>query len=210
MNCDQFNKTLDDYLDGNVDDQAAFDAHADSCGACAASRDAALTLKNELVELARRDAPADPAFVRAALARAPAPAATGRRRDWLRGFGTALAACAALFAVFLFVDGADETATVPADVPSIAMTLEQPRTVNLVFASATALEQATMTVSLPDGVALQGFEGQREVTWSTSLAAGRNVLPLTLIATTPAGGELLATLRHGADDKSFRVRLTIA
>jgi hypothetical protein len=42
----------------------------------------------------------------------------------------------------------------------------------------------------------------------TSLREGRNVLPLTLIATAPVSGELMATLRHEDDDKTFRLQVT--
>ncbi len=66
-----------------------------------------------------------------------------------------------------------------------------------------------MTVILPQGIEVEGFAGSREITWMTSLNAGKNVLPLTLIATSPQGGELLATLRHEGDDKTFRVKVTV-
>ena len=66
-----------------------------------------------------------------------------------------------------------------------------------------------MTVVLPEGVEVDGFPGQREIVWMTSLKEGRNVLPLTLLATSPVGGELLATLRHENDDKTFRVRVKV-
>jgi len=94
-------------------------------------------------------------------------------------------------------------------VPGVTMALEEPRTVNLVFSSAEALANATMTVMLPPGVEIEGFQGQREITWMTSLKEGKNVLPLTLIATTPHGGELLATLQHEDDDRLFRVQVTV-
>ena len=95
-----------------------------------------------------------------------------------------------------------------APVPSVTMALEVPQTFNLAFSSAMALEGATMTVILPEGVEVDGFAGQREITWMTSLSEGRNILPLTLIATAPVSGELLATLRHGDDDKTFRLQVT--
>jgi hypothetical protein len=66
-----------------------------------------------------------------------------------------------------------------------------------------------MTVVLPPGVEVAGFAGQREITWITSLTAGKNVLPLTLIATSPQGGELMATLRHEGDDRTFRVQVIV-
>ena len=92
---------------------------------------------------------------------------------------------------------------------AVTMALEEPRTVNLVFASADDLVDATLTIILPDGIDVPGFEGQREITWITSLKAGKNVLPLELIATSPRGGELLATLRHEDDDRTFRLLVTV-
>jgi hypothetical protein len=90
------------------------------------------------------------------------------------------------------------------------MTLEEPRTINLVFASAEALNAATLTVQLPPGIEMSGFPGQREVTWETSLTTGKNLLPLKLIATSPQGGEILATLRHDDRSRTFRLRVDIS
>ncbi|HEY5624586.1 MAG TPA: anti-sigma factor, partial [Gammaproteobacteria bacterium] len=94
-------------------------------------------------------------------------------------------------------------------IPGVTIAMEEPRTVNLVFASATALDSATLTVTLPDGLELDGFPGQREISWTTSLKEGRNFLPLTLVALTPAGGELLARLEHDDRDRTFRLRLDV-
>jgi hypothetical protein len=88
--------------------------------------------------------------------------------------------------------------------------LEQEHTVRLVFASATALDSATLTVSLPEGIELAGFPGQREISWETSLQEGKNLLPLTLIALTPAGGELLARLEHEDRDRTFRLQVDVS
>ena len=90
------------------------------------------------------------------------------------------------------------------------MALAEPRTVNLVFAATEAMHGATLTVSLPAGVELAGFPGQTEISWETSLAEGRNLLPLKLIALTPAGGELLATLEHENRNREFRLRVEIS
>ena len=135
----------------------------------------------------------------------------GRKRDrsrWvMTGFGGAVAAAMALWivsGVFFTTPDIDAPA-----VPSVTMALDQPQTLNLVFSSASPLENATMTVYLPEGVEIDGFSGQREITWMTSLKEGRNVLPLTLVATSPIGGELLATLQHENDDKSFRLQVTV-
>lgn len=165
----------------------------------------------ELLELLRDlPAPEAPAgFYDRTLARAVYAGSRRQRRRWLlTGFGAAVAATAALWFVAGTFFASPEI--LPDDsIPAVTMTLEQPRTVNFVFASATALESAMLTVSLPNGIELAGFPGQREITWETSLREGRNLLPLTLVAMTPAGGELLATLEHEDRGRTFRLRVTI-
>ena len=132
-----------------------------------------------------------------------------RKRSWLTGFGSAIAAGLAIWIVStaLITSPIDQPAT--SVIPTITMALEEPRTVNLVFSSARALDGATLTVSLPAGIEIAGFEGQQEITWLTSLSEGKNVLPLRLIGTMPTDGELLATLKHGDDDRTFRLRIKL-
>ncbi len=134
-----------------------------------------------------------------------------QRRGWLAaGFVSAVAAGV----VFWIVGGlwfASPTASLPtSDIPNIAMTVEEPRTIHLLFASDVALQDAMLTVSLPRNVELSGFPGQREVSWQTSLAPGKNRLPLKLIATSPLQGEVLATLLHDNRSRTFRLHVDVS
>ncbi len=137
----------------------------------------------------------------------------GRRRQkrrWLMtGFGSAVAAGLAIFVVAITLSGTPDVPAVDDAIPGVTIALAEPRTVNLVFSSAEALETATLTVSLPAGVELEGFPGQSEITWETSLAEGRNLLPLKLIAVAPIGGELLARLEHDDRDRTFRLQVNV-
>ncbi len=137
----------------------------------------------------------------------------GRRRQqrrWLMtGFGSAVAAGLAIFVVAITLSGTPDVPAVNDGIPGVTIALAEPQTVNLVFSSAEALETATLTVSLPAGVELDGFPGQSEVTWETSLAEGRNLLPLKLVAVTPVGGELLARLEHDDRDRTFRLQVNV-
>lgn len=151
----------------------------------------------------------DSGFYDEALARAAVRGAQRQqRRWWLGGAGSAVAAGLAAWVVF----GVLLTSPNPVEngIPEVVIALKDPETVRLLFASAEPLDGAMITVMLPDGVELEGFPGQREVSWETSLAAGKNVLPLKLIALKPAGGELYATLKHQSREKDFRVKLNIA
>lgn len=165
----------------------------------------------ELLELLR-DLPAPeapPDLYDRALARAVYSGARRQRRRWLlTGFGAAAAAAVVLWfvaGVFFATPGMPRSDAIP----GVTMALEQPRTVNFVFSSATALDSAMLTVALPEGIEVAGFPGERQITWETSLREGRNLLPLTLIALTPAGGELLATLEHQDRGRTFRLRVTV-
>ena len=147
-------------------------------------------------------------FYDQALVRATHEGSRRQRNRWLMtGFGGAVAAGLVLWMVGGFFLTAPDLPVADPAIPSITMTLEEPRTINLVFASAERLDNAMLTVRLPSGVEMSGFPGQREVTWQTSLNAGNNLLPLKLIATSPVGGEVYATLTH--DDRGRTFRLTV-
>ncbi len=145
-----------------------------------------------------------------ALVRATHEGSRRQRNRWLvTGFGSAIAAGLALWMIGGFFLTTPDLPQADPTIPGITMTLEEPRTINLVFASAEPLDAATLTVQLPPGIEMSGFPGQREVTWETSLAAGKNLLPLKLIATSPLGGEVLAILRHHDRGRTFRLQIDV-
>lgn len=211
MTCKTIHTHLDDFIDGSLDGaaMAACEQHLGTCADCAAMVTKAREIRGLLgaYGAATVSMPGDDFYARA-LARATRDGSRRQRNRWvMSGVGGTIAAALLVWVMSGFFFTAPELPQ--ADVPAVTMALEQPRKLNLVFSSAAALTDATMTVVLPEGIEVDGFPGQREIVWMTSLKEGRNVLPLTLIATSPAGGELLATLRHENDDKAFRVRVTV-
>jgi hypothetical protein len=211
MSCKSLNNLLYDYLEGALDDaeRGELDQHVSECADCQRALDSERGLQRLLAVYGESTVPSpDAAFYDRAIARAIHAGTRRQRSRWIMtGFGGAIAA---LFMVWI-VSGVFFTAAdidEPA-IPSVTMALESQQTFNLVFSSATPLIGASMTVKLPDGIEIEGYSGQREITWRTSLKEGKNILPLTLIATSPVGGELLATLQHGDDDKVFRLHVTV-
>lgn len=211
MTCTQLTEKLDDYVDGLMDQAASatLAAHIEGCDDCQHVLASEHRLRESLTDYGESTMPQpDAAFFDRTLAKATRSGTRRQRNRWvMTGVGGTIAAGLALWmlgGMFLKTPDIAESG-----IPAIAMTLEEPRTLNLVFSSASALANATMTVVLPQGVEVEGFAGQREITWMTSLTEGKNVLPLTLIATSPHGGELMATLRHEGDDRTFRVRVTV-
>ena len=169
--------------------------------------------EQELLELLK-DYPvpeAEAGFYDRALVRAVHKGSKRQRNRWmLAGFGSAIAAGLAVWMVTGLLMTAPQLPDTEPTIPGVTIAMEQERTVRLVFASAEALDSATLTVSLPEGIELAGFPGQREITWETSLREGRNLLPLTLVALAPAGGELLARLEHKNRNRTFRLRVNVS
>jgi hypothetical protein len=156
-------------------------------------------------------AEASAGFYDRALARATHEGTRRQRNRWIMtGFGSAVAAGLVLWLIGGFFLTTPQTNQPVADIPGVVMTLAEPQTVNLVFASKSNLDAATLTVTLPDGIELAGFPGQREIAWQTSLVEGRNLLPLELIALTPVGGEVLARLEHDNRKRTFRLRIEVS
>ena len=211
MSITHINEKLDDFMDGTLDDAqiTAFAEHIDSCDSCRQTIETEQALRGLL-----KDYPVptvDAAYFDQALAKATHVGAGRQRNRWMMtGFGGAIAAGLLAWIVggmLLQTPDLPESADA---IPGVTMALEEPHTVNLVFSSATELDDAVLTVSLPAGIEIEGFAGKREITWMTNLQAGKNVLPLTLIATTSHGGELLARLEHDERDRTFRIRVTVS
>jgi len=169
--------------------------------------------EQELLELLK-DYPvpeAQAGFYDQALVQAAHQGTKRQRNRWLMtGFGSAIAAGLAIWVITAMLMTTPQIPDIGPAIPGVTIALEQEQTVRLVFASATALDSAMLTVSLPEGIELAGFPGQREITWETSLQKGKNLLPLTLVALTPAGGELLATLEHDDRDRTFRLLVEVS
>jgi hypothetical protein len=150
-------------------------------------------------------------FYDQALARATHEGSRRQRNRWVvTGFGSAIAAGMVLWLIGGFFLTTPNLPVPDASIPGIAMTLEEPRTINLMFASESAMASATLTITLPDGIELAGFPGQREIAWETSLVEGKNYLPLELIALTPVGGEVLARIEHDNRDRTFRLLIEVS
>ena len=204
MNCRDFALQLDDYLDGGLDAvrQQSMQEHLEHCLPCRHLHQRAMALQAALRTL---PAPGSrPEFVDQALARASgtnAGAAWSARRA---AISLALAATLVLgvaLGVFL------ATQTAPAPVQTVALTLDRPETVRLMFNSAKPLKAATLSLALPENVELVGFGNRRELSWQTDLREGGNLMQLPLVVRGATKDDLVASLSHDGSSKTFRLRI---
>lgn len=206
MNCNETQDRLDDFLDGRLAPGSSDElgAHVATCSPCRKRLVQAQALVSALRQL-----PVDPPskdFEERVLNQAAERLLAKPRMPRLAVGGFVAAVAASVLTIALMGPfGTAPPGDVSSDFPVIGMTIDEPRTINLVFASNSALEDVSLLVELPEGVELAGYAGRREVLWSTSMQAGKNVLPLQLIARGSTSGEIVARLQHRDMERIFRV-----
>ena len=207
MNCTQFEKMLDDYIDGSLStiQLSHAQAHLNECEHCQKMYAQA----NELL-VALKELPVPPAKAgyekRVLSFLENKPRKTTPHHNWFfAGFGSAVAASFALWLVFsplsLFPDKTENMTTVN-------LLVEKKQTVDLVFNLASDLADATLTIDLPENIVIAGYENKRQLSWNTSFKKGANRLALPLIAKEQFDGVLIAHLSNKGTTKSFRVRIS--
>ena len=204
MECSEFARQLDDLLDGRLHalGRKSIEEHLGRCPDCRQLHEHAVAV----LETVRKLAPPamHPGFIDQALSRATRPAVGAARPKWRPVLGMALAASLVLgvaLGVFL--------ATRSEPVHAVALTVDRPETVRLMFNSAKPLKAATLSLALPENVELVGYGGRRELSWQTDLREGGNLMQLPLVARGVAKQELVASLSHGGNSKTFRLKIDV-
>lgn len=193
MNCHQFEQMLDDHLDGYLSEEQdrQVTAHIDNCAQCqrvlAQAKDVQKALKTMPVPRLP-DNYAERQFQRLW---SEQNFETGKR-GFHHLFQPGLAA-ALLVGILL---GGGMVQWLSSSEPSL---VSQPLTVNLydtrevrfVVNSRSDLQGARVTLRIPEHMELQGFPGRHELTWTTNLKAGANLLSLPLRAADLGSGEVV-------------------
>lgn len=208
MNCNKVRERLDDYLDGELDTLArsAVREHLGGCAGCRARLEA---LQDLVARLADLPAPSPAAGFEDRVLQQARRAHEVRSRvrgnqGWL-----AFALAASLLAGVGIGLQVDRGAPQVAALQPVAVVLDQPRTLKLLFRSARDVDDVTFTLQLPEGVEVDGFPGLREISWQAGLKSGANLLPLPLVAHTARGGVLLARVREGDRSRTFRLDVRV-
>ena len=92
----------------------------------------------------------------------------------------------------------------------VTISLNVEKTVRVSFESVSELQGATLTVQLPPGVEISGYEGQREISWSTDVTQGVNILALPLMLREGSGGTIVARIEHSGKSKAFQLDVDVS
>lgn len=208
MHCNDFDIAIDDWLDRTLNDRAldAVEQHLAQCSRCRERADRAQALQAQLRALPTPAMPEDlPERLLGGEVR-------GKMSRYGRGFAIAASLCLAVTAA-LMLDQRDARQTDSAVAENVnvlpqqwvSLAVAEPRNVRLALSAAADLENATLTIVLPDGVEFQGHPGRRQLSWTASLRQGENRLVLPLIATARRDSELVLRIEHGDKYREMRV-----
>jgi len=217
MNCKDQHVLFDEYLDGELNESqsASLTAHVETCGTCKAR-----LAQHQALRDALRQMPVEPArsgFAHSALRQArlayaaekiPHPQPVVKQQPFFRhwfaaGFGGAMAAGLALWAVFTLIGPVQPASKLP----MFNMAVLETRNVTLAINVPEDMDGVTLTVELPDNFEISGYRGKHQLAWQTRLKKGRNVLTLPVKAVGKGQGQLVARVARNQESKLLRVNL---
>ncbi len=208
MNCDQFQHNLDPYLDGELDTALSqtLELHSAECDACSALRTRKEALRHTL-----RSIPVprpEDGFLDSVVEETMI--STHRNETRFRataGIGGAIAA--GIVAWLVLVLPADLPTPNEATIETVSITMNVEKTFRLTFDSKHELQAAAISVQLPDGVDIVGYEGRDSVRWTTTVKEGTNILELPIVVRSGNGGAILARLEHEGKQKTFEFAVRV-
>lgn len=208
MHCDQFRQNLDPYLDGELDEALSgeIESHHAECDACAAVRSRKEALRRTLQAIPVP--PPEHGFLDAVVEETLIN--THRNETRFRATASIGAAIAASVVAWLVLVLPAELPTQPdATLETVTITMNVEKTFRLTFDSKRELQAAAISVDLPAGVEIVGYEGRESVRWRTTVIAGTNILELPIIVRSGNGGAVLARLEHEGKQKTFEFAVEV-
>ena len=203
MNCQRAIELLTGPADaGTSDERASASQHMSHCADCRSAIEAVHALR--LASLAPMPKAPDGAFERAMAAATRQTAVKRSTRPFWLGVGVGGAMAASLLIAALIVGSILRTPSATLT-PELSLALNQLQTVNIALTTEQALDDAEIHVVLRGAVDLDGYAGQRELSWFADLDAGTNQLALPVIATGVEGGQVLVEVIHEGKRRSFLV-----
>ncbi|MFV2058274.1 MAG: zf-HC2 domain-containing protein [Thiohalomonadales bacterium] len=215
MNCIETQQKLQEWMDDLISPQttAAIQTHLHDCAPCQTLYDEEQALRNAL-----RSMPIEPAragFDQRVIRRAQqhSVAQQHKRQGFLQGMGVAVAASVTLFlliTLFPGLDSNDQTTVAKNESDDgLRIALHETHNLKLAFYANKNMKNATVSITLPENVALVGYPGERVLSWQVNLAKGDNTLSLPIKALKLDVGVLVARIEHETQSKMLKVKLRI-
>lgn len=209
MNCKDTAERLSALDTGELAEleQRQLKAHLRSCQDCRAISQTFKAL--QAIRVQRHIEPPAGLLQRVVHRSAQTPASVEPRSRFWAGVGVGAALAASIMVAVMSSGILQTTAPGVESTDVLHVALGKPRNFDIAIEMPSDLPNATITVVLTGGIELDGYAGQKELTWTTDLQAGINKLTLPVVATDRSGGQLLIAVGHGEKQRRFTLDLTL-
>ena len=178
-------------------------ADCDDCRSALRASDALQLLKERPIAATPDDVYSD---IKAQVLRKVNSTKVERGGFWF-GAGIGGAVAAAIFAAALSFGWIDNPGSSEPTIAEFMVAMNEPRRMDIAIETDRPLQGATITLLLAGSIELDGFEGQREISWTEDLDAGTNRLSLPVFASAVGGGQLVVRLDHPQSKQVFVINL---
>ncbi len=208
MRCEEYQQYLDSYLDRELDDDLKHEveSHHAGCEACATQLHRKQALRQTLRSMPVT--PPEDGFLDTVVEDV---LITNHRNETrfraTAGIGGAIAAGIVAWLVFALPSDLPTAPDTTLETVTIALNVE--KTFRLTFESERELQAAAISIELPRGVEVVGYEGRDSVRWSTTVKPGTNILELPIVVRSGDGGPVLARLEHEGKETSFEFSIKV-
>lgn len=128
-----------------------------------------------------------------------------RGKTWL-SIGTALAAGLLLW---LTTTVTGPIAPPPGITPDITLAINETESIKVLFESPRMLQQATLTLTIPEQLDLVDYPGTRELSWTTDIKQGQNMLTLPVRAMEAGNIVLVTRVEHDNQSSTQAFHLAV-
>ncbi len=198
---------LDDFMDGYLEPSITqgVQEHLADCSSCHEIVDVERKFRRTLRQIPV--APASAGFPDKVLA----SAAQGEKKDrgWWGGFSTGGALAVAVMVLLFFGLPYLGHESAIQQLTGVTIELDVPKTIQMVVNIPEDLAGSSITILLPENVELDGYPGERVISWTADLQKGGNILALPLVARQLGAGTLVARVEHANKRKTFEVDMEV-
>jgi len=196
------NNLLQDSIDSKLADSDAKSVadHHKECSVCAMQYKNALTVIEVLKDI--HVPPSSPGFSTRVIENATKTKKT-RIVNLLRYITSGIAASFIILAVLVstFFNPVFENQSMP-----VVFIDGEFQTIKVAIDSAQAIDSVEMTIHISDNLAIEGYEGQKNISWNTKLNQGVNFIALPVSAIALGDGEITTRVRLNGKERIFTIK----
>ena len=205
MKCEKTQSLLNDYIDDTLSALHAEEVnnHCHTCDDCASQLESLRIQKEILYSLPVP--PASHGFEKRVFATAVQDAQSAQNLHSKHGSFYKFATAAMISALVLWLGLFDDTKTQKHDLYLVTVG-DDVRTIKVAIDSEQALDAVNMRVELSDNLELEGFGNKKQISWTTHLREGVNVISLPIVGIAQGRGDITTRIQLNGKEKVMHIK----